>query len=129
MLITEVFVCCKTMRSKRFEKRVRFYIVKLVGANLGWIFLHRATIYSNNFNKPFFVSHLYYYFHFLLIYSLTEAAGRMKSTKSHIWPMGRTFGTLDVRCLFEVAHKGCGIRLIWDTMLELFAIKREFLAS
>ena len=48
--------------SKVFEMGARFHMAKLIGANLGGTFLHRAIIcIQTNFNKPFCVSYLHFY--------------------------------------------------------------------
>ena len=61
-----------------FEKGVRFYMIKFVAANLGWIFLQRATYIQKNFNKLFRVHSCFFISFVLLIYSMTEVAGQMK---------------------------------------------------
>ena len=56
-----------------------FYMVELIGANLGWIFLHRATICVQKLLTSHFVFQIcLFILIFLLIYPLTGVAGQMK---------------------------------------------------
>ena len=48
--------------SKLFENGARICIVRYVGANLGLIFYIDQQCIQANFNKPFCVSHLLFYF-------------------------------------------------------------------